>query len=229
MKKLLTTVIVLIMLSYIVYATTEVKDTIKRNISAYRYNIDDIFSTNTNPTTHFEVQDKALNPIFVGADITIPQTATVSETLLFNYSFSGNENGKHTIYFQFYPLMAEQSSTALPYKIKIQTTTATIGNIDFSNGNTVQLGHSYTNNDTTYVFNYTNIATVDAPIDVDSSYKEIKVKYELKTVTSDGTPNFNVVDHWVRKGSVYISIPPITDAALARYVACMKIIIEAGL
>ena len=209
------------------FSAPSVVNSIAQNISAYKYSTDDIF-INTTPTINFELRSPANVTIAEDSDIVIPVTAVDNETKIFNYILSGNDKSPISVKFTFNPLIAV--TKIVNYNVRIEPTTETIANQNFKNA-TVKVGHL--NGSDSYLFSYNSASPSEQSLSLKKNAASTVINY---TTTINITPslpfnvNYATIDHWVRQGAVYITIPSSSNTNIqqGRYSGDLVITITSG-
>jgi len=209
------------------FSAPSVVNSIAQNISAYKYSTDDIF-INTTPTINFELRSPANVTIAEDSDIVIPVTAVDNETKIFNYILSGNDKSPISVKFTFNPLSAV--TKIVNYNVRIEPTTETIANQNFKNA-TVKVGHL--NGADNYLFSYKSTSPTEQSISLKKNAVSTVINYTTTTNITPSLPfnaNYATIDHWVRQGAVYITIPSSSNTNIqqGRYSGDLVITITSG-
>lgn len=225
-KTILILTLILISLTSL-FSAPNVVNSIAQNISAYKYSTDDIF-LNATPTINFELRSPANVTIAEDSDIVIPVTAVDNETKVFNYVLSGNEKSPISVKFTFNPLSAV--TKIVNYNVRIEPTTETIANQNFKNA-TVKVGHL--NGADSYLFSYKSTSPTEQSISLKKNAVSTVINYTTTTNITPSLPfnaNYATIDHWVRQGAVYITIPSSSNTNIqqGRYSGDLVITITSG-
>ena len=227
MKKTILLLTFLLIFLTSLFSAPSVVNSISQNISAYKYSTDNIFFETT-PTINFELRSPANVTIAENSDIVIPVTAVDNEIKVFNYVLSGNDKSPISVKFTFNPLKADKK--IINYNVRIAPTTETIANQNFKNA-TVKVGHL--NGSDSYLFSYKSVSPTEQTISLKKNTTSTVINYTTTINTTPSLPfnvNHAIIDHWVRQGSVYITIPSSsnTDIQQGRYSGDLVITITSG-
>jgi hypothetical protein len=209
------------LLAFLCFISTNLfGETISKQISAYKY-ADFI----TASEVRLNITDQSVNDILPDDTITISTSALLNEQFAFSWEFSGNHPGTLTLSFTFTPMVRStaQNPEWLPYVVRLNPATTTIAGTTIPETGTGTVG-PFNHGGVEYRYREAKLGEVSATLPqyttgatVEGSSAILDLTYQLIT-----TPNpASTVDHWIRKGSAYVSLHPTATQAYDTYVATM--------
>lgn len=212
MRNICSLILLLIVILLPVFAGVEVSDS--KILTAYKYTTSSIFATDPTLESNFRVLDvdsiereSSYNFLFDDSDISRSSSDINYKKVFATYIIHGNLKSTFDISFTFTPLTMEQESVNKYYPYTITIVPAKT-RLDNTNWPTV-IDHAY--NGTTYRFSYSEGSTdlSERTINVNtSSSANLTISYiPTITVSPSNCPPYNIIDSWIRYGTIAITLP----------------------